>query len=210
MDAEALFWTKIAAIGQAVGALATTAAVWTSLWVVLSERAARLVGSAGLRLIIPGDGTPATDIISITITNIGQKPVRVSNIGWITGWFDHFGPEWLRRQHAVQLSSGIPGSSDPPFLIEPGDQKTFLLDPVNFTRKEQIQKNQEFFGRKYPFFENYRKTRVRVTVGIVGSRTVLIRIEKPFQDFLISGKIEKGAASFNATAFKRREGNSET
>jgi len=31
--------------------------------------------------------------------------VRVSSIGWRSGWLQRFGPAWSRRKYAVQTSS---------------------------------------------------------------------------------------------------------
>jgi hypothetical protein len=53
-----LLWTKIAAVGQVVGALATAAAVIVSLWIVISDRRYALDVSVGIRLLFAGNGNP--------------------------------------------------------------------------------------------------------------------------------------------------------
>lgn len=64
MDSSTLLRTQVSAIGQVAGAFATVAAVIVALWIALSERRPNIKLRAGLRLIIPGDGSPATDIVA--------------------------------------------------------------------------------------------------------------------------------------------------
>ena len=93
MDAEVLLWTKIAAIGQVVGAFATALAVAVTLWVVLSERQARVKVTAGLRLLVT-QGRPdlTEEVINITVVNTGlrRRRRRPNRTSWKTS--DSMGP----------------------------------------------------------------------------------------------------------------------
>ncbi len=68
-----MLWSQVAAIGQVGSAIATTVAIIVTLWIVTSERSIRLELSAGLKLLIAGDGSPAVDVISIHIVNRGLR-----------------------------------------------------------------------------------------------------------------------------------------
>lgn len=49
MEEATLFWTKVAAIGQVAGAIATAAAVIVSLWIAFHGRKPRLKLTVGMR-----------------------------------------------------------------------------------------------------------------------------------------------------------------
>lgn len=144
-----LFWTIVAAVGQVAGALATAAAVITSLWVVLSERRPKLRVTAGLRLIIPGDGAPASDAIGVTVANVGMRRVRCACVGWRTSRL-RWGPRWLRRQHALQNADYLPGSATLPFDLDLGDEKTLILAVESYRDAVDAAKRAAFFLRTPP------------------------------------------------------------
>ena len=48
-------------------------------------RTLRLKVSAGLRLIIVGDGTPAEEHVEIRVVNLGDRVVTINSIGWRVG-----------------------------------------------------------------------------------------------------------------------------
>ncbi len=206
MQNSVLFWTAFAAIGQAVGAIATASAVIVSLWIALSERKAKIKVQAGLRLIIAGDGSPATDTISISVTNEGMRRVRVSSIGWRTGWF-RFGPSWLKQQFAFQNPTDIVGSSNPPFDLDPGQEKTILLNVTAFANANADRMRIQFFNRKFPFRDNPVPAKVDVVVSLVAAKAVFARVERGLEWYLAKGKFMKGtgAANFNERARASRE-----
>lgn len=192
MDSSMLFWTQVSAIGQAVGALATAAAVIVALWIALSERRPNIKLRAGLRLIIPGDGSPATDVVAFEIENRGMRTVRISGIGWQTGWTRR-GPDWLRQQLALQN----PNSYSPslPFDLAPGQRLTVYVEPSSLGKT-----NIEFFTRKLPFQTMRKPANVRAVAHLVACKSVIVKVEKPLSEFLATGKIERGAARFNKRA----------
>lgn len=203
MDEQILFWTKVGAIGQAVGALATAAAVIVSLWVVLSERAARVTVKAGLRMLVTGDRSGAEDVISIEVTNIGQRPIRVNSIGWRTGWLT-LGPVWARQQYAMQTSSERRDSQDPPYLLEAGEKRSMFVDLAPFRSATGVERRRDFFGRKVPFF-GLVTANIHCFANVVGARSQYFAVEKPLAKFLVTGAAGEGAEKFNAAARERRE-----
>lgn len=199
MSDPLLFWTIVAAIGQALGALATAAAVIVSLWIVLSERKPKLRITAGLRLIVAGDGTPAMDAIGIAVANVGVRRCRCTAIGWRSGHLK-WGPKWLRRQHALQNAGYLSGSATLPFDLEPGDEKTMILDPRAYAEATGPEKRSAFFCRKFPWSVEPKPTRVDVIVSLAAHKGVFQRVELDLARFLATGEIEGGAAGFNSRA----------
>jgi hypothetical protein len=193
----ALFWNIVAAVGQALGALATAAAVIVSLWIVLSERKPQLRITAGMRLIIAGDGTPACDAIGINIANVGVRRCRCTSIGWRTGHLK-WGPVWVRRQYALQTPAYLPGSAILPFDLEPGDEKGLVLDPHAYAEATQSDKRSAFFCRKLPWSDQPQPTRVDVIVSLAAHNGFFQKVEPDLARFLATGRIEGGAARFNS------------
>ncbi|WP_148216758.1 hypothetical protein [Phenylobacterium zucineum] len=189
MDPETLLWTKVAALGQVAGAIATSAAVIVSLWVVLSERAARVTVTAGLRLLlVPGHPEMAEEVINVTVTNIGQRPVRVMSIGWRTGWLRRLGPKWARHQFAIQTNGSRRDSHSPPYILEPGEQKSMLLDLEPFRGDERRSvRTDEMFGRIVPLLGRVPGN-IRCAAHVVGSHSAYFAVEKPLAAFLFSGE----------------------
>lgn len=206
MDQEVAFWTAFGAIGQAVGAIATAAAVIVALWATLSEREIRVSVGAGLRLIISGDGTPAIDVISITVSNQGLRSARIRSIGWRTGWLRH-GPSWLKHKFAFQNASSFPGAVNPPFDLEPGEEKTILIEATAYSRAQDDVSRRDFFHRKLPFSRDPVQMPVHAMAFIVGAKKpALSRVETGLAWFLAKGKIQvgQGADHFNEQAAKKR------
>lgn len=87
------FWEKISAIGQVAGAIATFAAVVVSLYIARRGRVPRLSLKVGERLTI-GGGLPEQRLLMFSVTNMGERPVYVRQLGWRNGWLPH-GPAWL-------------------------------------------------------------------------------------------------------------------
>ena len=191
-----LFWTQIAAVGQAVGAFATTAAVIVSLWIASSDRRAHIRVEAGLRLVIPGDGTDATDIIKIEITNWGSRSVQVQSIGWRTGYF-RYGPSWARTQYALQRSTGEEYSNDPPFDLAPGQSKAFLVSPAVYLSPTIDELRRDFFNRSIPFLNSPRPTKICAMVSMNAAKPAISKVEKSLHHLLATGAIVSGAAAFN-------------
>lgn len=197
---EALFWEKVAALGQVAGAIATFAAVCVSLWLARSERRAHVRARAGLRMIFAGDGSPFEDVISVQVTNHSLRSARISSVGWRTGWMK-YGPRWLAFQHAVQKFdrpiSSI-SSPRPPFDLGPGQEVTFYLSPEPFKKGGEWRNS--FFNRHFPWRQNPSPAKICTVVSIVASKAVVTRVERSLESFLATGVIANGAEKANQAA----------
>jgi hypothetical protein len=122
---QTLVWTKWAAIGQLAGALATAAAVFISLWIVLSERRQKVRLTVGSRTIF-GPGDQRRDVVIMSVTNQGFRAANIRSFGWRTGWVAK-GPAWARYRTAIQSADVVPESRNPPFMLEPGETASMMI-----------------------------------------------------------------------------------
>lgn len=199
MTDPALFWTKVSAIGQVLGTFATVAAVGLSLWIVLSERRPKLRVSAGLRLAIPGDGTPADDVIVITVANVGLRRVTCTSLGWRTGYLKR-GPGFLSYQLALQNPAYAPGSVQLPVTIEPGEERSILQDVQAYAHAFHLDQRQSFFCRRLPWQSVPRRTRIDIIISLAAHNGVFAKVELGLAKFLATGEIVNGARRFNERA----------
>ena len=72
-------------VGTWVAGLATLAAVMTSLYFARSAEKVRLKIFVGIRQLIRGDGSPGEDHVYFGITNVGERPVIITTVGWVVG-----------------------------------------------------------------------------------------------------------------------------
>lgn len=149
-----LFWTKVAAIGQVAGAVATFLAVAVSLFIAFAGRRPKLRLKVGERIIIGGE-LPDRRVLMFSVTNMGERPVYVRGIGWRTGWL-RWAPSWLARQHAVQLTGGIAGGIDPPYELQAGQERSSYADMENVLAHAHERKGPPFFTRDIPFLGRCR------------------------------------------------------
>jgi len=190
MGGSELFWTELSAIGQIAGAVATAAAVIVSLWIALSERATKLQISAGIRLTFAGDGSPPDYLVAITVINVGQRRVRISNVGWQTGWLGwKWAPEWLQKQYAMQVP-GI-GSARPPLDLEPGENTIVFARVEEFANGVADGRNVSLFGRKPPWRKAPVPTRIFAAVYPTVGRAARVKAEPSLVRFLVFGELER-------------------
>lgn len=77
-----LFWTAFAAIGQAVGAMATSAAVIITLWQIRYANKKRLkLQFSDNNIVFSENGNLEYHFVSLTVTNIGNRNVIVTSWG---------------------------------------------------------------------------------------------------------------------------------
>jgi hypothetical protein len=200
MESAILFWTQVGAVGQLMGAVATTAAVIVSLWVVASERRPHIKVQAGMRMIV-GGGEPATDIVAISVSNHGLRTVSITSFGWRTGWISGLGPRWAKFQWAQQnpeaRSDPLIGHVQPPFDLAPGEERTIMLRAETYRRNNDQVKQRNFFGRKLPFQKEVSPANVCVVVSLAVFKSVITPVERPLARFLVTGEVEGGAQRFN-------------
>ena len=72
-------------VGTWVAGLATLAAVITALYFARRAEKVRLKIFVGIRQIIHGDGSPFEDHVCFGVTNVGERPVIITTVGWVVG-----------------------------------------------------------------------------------------------------------------------------
>jgi len=197
---QTVLWTEVGAFAQVAAAVATFAAVCVSLWLARSERRANVKVRAGLRLMFAGDGSAFEDVISIVITNFGMRAVRISSMGWRTGWLRR-GPKWLGFQYAVQKldhRTSMLNSPALPFDLGPGQETTLYLSPDPFRNGGELRGN--FFNRHFPWRRKPSPAKICVIVFLVAAKNVVTRAERGLERFLATGVITNGAERANNAA----------
>jgi len=192
--AGALYWTKVAAIGQVAAALATTCAVIVSLWIALSGRSIKLRVTAGLRVIPPGYVSSAADVVAIEIVNRGQRIVHVEAVAWRTGWLRM---RWLKilGHEYVSINAYLaPGSDTTPFSAEPGEKKTISIRASDMRLTPA---HRELFTRRLPWWPAPGPANICAAVFVATGKTKIAKVEKSLAGFLVTGEIRLGAARLN-------------
>jgi hypothetical protein len=176
----AIWWTAFGAIAQAIGSLATFAAVGVSLWIVISERTMRARGTAGIRVMFAGDGTPGQYMVGIEVLNTGVRPFHISSVGWRTGWFSR-GPKATEYRFAIQNASVMVDRKPGPTIVEPGRTESFYMliaDMKNASGKAAID---DLFVRKLPFLGDVP---IWAMINITGRKPVMVRVKGELAKFL--------------------------
>ena len=77
-----LFWTAFAAIGQAIGAIATAAAVIVTLWQIRYANTKKLkLRFSDKNVVFSENGSIEFHFVALTVTNIGNRNVIIKNWG---------------------------------------------------------------------------------------------------------------------------------
>ncbi len=105
-------------IGVWFAGMGTFAAAGLALWLARRSEKVKLKVSVGFRLLISHGNSD--DCLVFDVTNIGERPVTISNVGWSVGRL------W-NRKFAIQL---IPPSSNDrcPKKIEYGESAFFVIN----------------------------------------------------------------------------------
>jgi hypothetical protein len=96
IDQQIQLWNTV---GNWLAAIATFGAVVVSLYLARRSEKVRLKAFAGLRMVVRGDGSPAEEHLNIGVTNIGDRPVTVTTVGWAVG-------RGKKRRYCIQTVSG--------------------------------------------------------------------------------------------------------
>ncbi len=168
-------WEMVAALGQVIGAIATFAAVLVSLHLARKARRPEARLKVGERLII-GPAINNMNVLMFSVTNTGERAIHVRTVGWTTGWFK-FGPAWLRKKHAVQLTGGVPGTVDCPFELLPGAEASLYCLIENLKESCQKKADDPLFTRDYPLLGR-KRTRVKALAFIAEGYTFYATPEK--------------------------------
>ena len=107
-------------VGTWVAGVATLLAVMTSLYLARRGERVRLNISVGIRQLMRGDGSPPEDHVCFHITNVGDRPVVITVVGWVVG-------RWKRNQkHCIQPLSG-PWTRQYPAELPHGQDVRFMV-----------------------------------------------------------------------------------
>ena len=116
LDQKIQIWS---AVGIWVAGIATFAAVVVSLYLARRGEKLRLKVHAGLRDVVVGDGTPIDKRLSIGVTNLGDRPVTITSVGWAVG-------KRKNQRFCVQPVSA-PLTSDCPIELSHGKSANFMV-----------------------------------------------------------------------------------
>lgn len=163
MNEPELYWTKVAALGQVFGAIATFLAVIVSLWLAYHARKPRLRVRVTLQTII-GGMTDGLDFLAIDVANTGERPVHIRSVGWRTGWPTRW-PSFLARGAAYQMTPGAEMfglGTQPPFELQPGASASMYCDMDRMT-SHAGDRPEPIFTRNWPVIGK-KGTRLRACV----------------------------------------------
>lgn len=159
MPTQELFWIKFAAIAQAIGALATFAAVLASLKIANDARRPLLKPRVAEWRVVGAMGeTPP--IVWFEAANVGHMPVRITGIVWQTGWL-RFGPRFLRQISAHQVTGALGYGRNVPFDIAVAEQQGTCCLLENLLNHAKKRAAEPIFCRDWPIIGR-RATRVRL------------------------------------------------
>ena len=81
-DQQVQIWMVV---GTWLAGIATLLAVVVALYLARRGEKLRLKVHAGVRDIIAGDGTPVEKHLCIGVTNLADRPVTITSVGWAVG-----------------------------------------------------------------------------------------------------------------------------
>lgn len=194
---QTLLWTEIAAIGQIAGAAATLSAVLLSLWIVLSDRSARLSARIGLRIIVPMPPQLAKEVVAFNLTNAGQRSVRVTSVGWQVGhlkrWWLPYLPVEFQARMAVQVEGNDRSSARLPNDLTPGQDITVFVDCALFDSDRH-----DLFDGKISLLGKTFRPSIYGWISVVGAKTIVQRVEPGLAAFLRFGTLSDSVQKLNA------------
>ena len=108
-------WTVV---GTWFAGVATLVAAGVALYLARRGERVRLRIFVGVRLLV-GGGMDRAPYLCFDVTNIGDRPVVVSNIGWVIG-------KRKARRYCIQVLEGLPWKQCPAELTH-GQQAQFMV-----------------------------------------------------------------------------------
>ena len=125
--------------GSWIAGLGSLAAAVIALWLARRVNKVSLQSWVGIRTTFGGGG-PQQDVVNFRVTNVGERPVTISTIGWCIG-------KGKRRHYFIQMLSGVVGDHLPK-KIEHGETATFIVS---------LSESPDFFEKfaKHVIDENY-------------------------------------------------------
>lgn len=90
-----------------------------ALWIAFQPRRVRLSAFVGLRTIVGPSTGMSKEVIAFGVTNLSEKPVTVSSLGWRTG-------KWRKRRQMIIIRPGSLGNGLP-MTLGRGETATFTM-----------------------------------------------------------------------------------
>lgn len=166
LDQKIQIWN---AVGTWLAAVATFSAVVFSLYMVRRSNQVRLSVSAGLRSVLIGDGSPEEKFIVIRVTNLGERPMTVANIGWRVG-------RGKARKYCIQ-NVGTRYTDACPIELAHGKDASFMWPETDRWGRDMMN---EFIGTTSPRHMKTFVAQVHTSVG----QTINCQAEKGLLEFL--------------------------
>ena len=99
--------------------LATLVAVVVALYLARRGEKVRLRIFVGVREVMRGDGSPSIPYVCFDVTNVGERPVIITTIGWVIG-------KRKARKYGIQILEGLPWKQCPAELTH-GQGAQFMV-----------------------------------------------------------------------------------
>ena len=113
-------WQFVNTFAPWFSALGTFSAVTVSLYIAFRKPRPRARVSCGLRIIVqPGAKAPFPEFLQIRVVNLGDRPLRITSVGWRVGLF--------KKRFAVQTTENPPVSSPLPIELEHGQEASWRV-----------------------------------------------------------------------------------
>ena len=167
LEDPSLYWTKVAAIGQVAGAIATFLAAGIALWLSLSERRVNIRISAKFWTMHCANGI-FIPMVAITVDNVGHRRAKILMFGWTTGYANHIRilPKIFRLRSMFQ-NPDYTWDINPsfPWTLEPGESKSTYMKRDLFLKEFEKSRGLDLF-RKFPWKRRKHLFRPRVCVSV--------------------------------------------
>lgn len=167
-------WQFINTFAPWLSAVGTILAVIVSLYLANRDRQIKLRINAGVRKIVMSGQSIAqgTDVIDITVTNVGYRSARITTLYWKIGIF--------KKVRAVQLPGTMPWSAQLPCTLRDGDQASFPLE-LSIWEKD-IEKMLKSIPSTFP---RIGVRSIKVGVSTSTGKRFESRIEESFQKWFL-------------------------
>lgn len=153
LDEQIQIW---GAIGTWLAGAGTLAAVIVALYLSRKADRIRIKVIAGLRLLV-GDGSPNEKMVSIGVTNLGDRPVTINSIGWAIG-------KGKEKRVCIQPVSGV-YTARYPITLAYGNNANFM-QPINQTTNWIIEFANGFIKSSDDRYLKALVVQVHTSVGI--------------------------------------------
>ncbi len=113
-------WQFINTFAPWLSAIGTLSAVLLSLYVAFRRPRPRAKLTASVYMMVEaGSAPPFPDFVHIKVVNTGDRPFKITAIGWTCGMFN--------KRAALQNTDGLPNSSSLPIVLEHGQEAIYLV-----------------------------------------------------------------------------------